>query len=155
MTAYFILNIFTFSARSSFLGRHGIAFFMVMAHRSEDVSFIARTAATVVIADFLFTLSAVIVQPVTGVALMLLSLTSIREMWLAVSLCFTSLRDCSGFRRFYADRDARSCAARSSSEAAIFRRVYFHALSSMVPVWNSGLWLGHDHPVLMIAKPAM
>ena len=44
----------------------GIAFFMVMAHRSGDVKVIAGTARTVVIGDFLFTATAVVLQPVTG-----------------------------------------------------------------------------------------
>ena len=44
----------------------GIAFFMVMAHRTKDPALIAHTASIVVIADWLFTASAVIVQPITG-----------------------------------------------------------------------------------------
>lgn len=64
----------------------GIAFFMLMAHRSGDPAFIARTAATVVIADMLFTLSAVLLQPVTGGLLMMLSATSFAERWLVTSL---------------------------------------------------------------------
>ncbi len=47
----------------------GIAFFMLMAHRSGDVGHIYRTARTVVLADFLFTATAVVAQPVTGVLL--------------------------------------------------------------------------------------
>ena len=47
----------------------GIAFFMLMAHRSADVGHIFRTARTVVLADFLFTATAVVAQPVTGVLL--------------------------------------------------------------------------------------
>ena len=47
----------------------GIAFFMLMAHRSRDPALIAHTAATVVAADYLFTATAVVVQPVTGVLL--------------------------------------------------------------------------------------
>lgn len=64
----------------------GIAFFMVMAHRSHDAEFIARTASVVVIADAVFTLSAVILQPVTGGLLMMLSATPITERWLLASL---------------------------------------------------------------------
>src|ERR1700755_2809760 len=64
----------------------GIAFFMLMAHRSRDADFIARTAEVVVIADFIFTLSAVMLQPVTGGLLMWLSSTSITEGWLMTSL---------------------------------------------------------------------
>ena len=45
----------------------GIAFFMLMAHRTGDTKLIAHVAETVVIADFLFTALAVIVQPVTGI----------------------------------------------------------------------------------------
>jgi uncharacterized membrane protein len=64
----------------------GIAFFMLMAHRSRDPVFIARTAATVVIADMLFTLSAAILQPVTGGWLMVLSAATLAERWLVTSL---------------------------------------------------------------------
>jgi uncharacterized membrane protein len=64
----------------------GIAFFMLMAHRSRDAAFIARTAATVVFADMLFTLTAVILQPVTGGLLMVLSATALAERWLLTSL---------------------------------------------------------------------
>ena len=44
----------------------GIAFFMVMAHRTRDAKLIAHTADTVVIADWLFTAAAVVIQPITG-----------------------------------------------------------------------------------------
>lgn len=64
----------------------GIAFFMLMAHRSADPAFIAKTAEVAVIADFLFTLSAVLLQPVTGGLLMWLSSTSITEGWLMTAL---------------------------------------------------------------------
>jgi uncharacterized membrane protein len=64
----------------------GIAFFMLMAHRSADAAFIAKTAEMVVFADFIFTLSAVLLQPVTGGVLMWLSSTSITEGWLMTSL---------------------------------------------------------------------
>jgi uncharacterized membrane protein len=47
----------------------GIAFFMLMAHRTGDPGHIFRTARTVVLADFLFTATAVVVQPVTGILL--------------------------------------------------------------------------------------
>jgi uncharacterized membrane protein len=64
----------------------GIAFFMLMAHRSRDPAFIAATAATVVVADMLFTLTAVLLQPVTGGLLMWLSATTLAERWLVASL---------------------------------------------------------------------
>jgi uncharacterized membrane protein len=64
----------------------GIAFFMLMAHRSGDAAFIAKTAEVVVIADFIFTLSAVLLQPATGALLMWMSSTAITEGWLMTSL---------------------------------------------------------------------
>lgn len=45
----------------------GIAFFMVMANRTGDARLIAHVASSVVFADYLFTASAVIIQPVTGI----------------------------------------------------------------------------------------
>ncbi|WP_017931266.1 DUF2269 family protein [Robiginitomaculum antarcticum] len=47
----------------------GIAFFMVMAHRTRDTKIIAHTGKYVVIADWVFTTSAVIIQPITGILL--------------------------------------------------------------------------------------
>lgn len=47
----------------------GIAFFLVGAHRTRDARLIAHVAGTVVIADFVFTATAVIVQPITGLLL--------------------------------------------------------------------------------------
>jgi uncharacterized membrane protein len=48
----------------------GIAFFMLMAHRTRDPKVIAAVSGMVVVADFVFTLTAGIVQPVTGGILM-------------------------------------------------------------------------------------
>lgn len=64
----------------------GIAFFMLAAHRSGDVAFIARTASIVVVADFVFTATAVILQPITGYLLLLETGTPIAEGWVAMSL---------------------------------------------------------------------
>ena len=64
----------------------GIAFFMVMAHRTGDARFIAQTARVVVIADYVFTASAVIVQPVTGLALASMAGYPILRGWIGLSL---------------------------------------------------------------------
>jgi len=87
MILYFIVKYLHVLGAIVILGTGtGIAFFMLMAHRSGDPAFIARTATTVVIADMLFTASAVILQPVTGGLLMAWSATSLGESWLAASL---------------------------------------------------------------------
>lgn len=48
----------------------GTAFFLFMANRSASLAAIQTTARTVVLADWLFTTPAIIVQPVTGYLLM-------------------------------------------------------------------------------------
>ncbi|MFN4088182.1 MAG: DUF2269 family protein [Alphaproteobacteria bacterium] len=64
----------------------GIAFFMVMAHRTGDARIVAHTAGVVVLADMLFTASAVVVQPLTGAALALALGWPLLEGWVAASL---------------------------------------------------------------------
>jgi uncharacterized membrane protein len=87
MTLYFIVKYLHVLGAIVILGTGGgIAFFMLMAHRSGDAAFIARTAATVVFADLLFTASAVVLQPITGGVLMMLSNTALTEHWLATAL---------------------------------------------------------------------
>ena len=64
----------------------GIAFFMLMAHRSGNAEFIARTAGVVVLADMIFTATAVVLQPITGYLLMRQTGVTFAESWIAVSL---------------------------------------------------------------------
>ena len=64
----------------------GIAFFMLMAHRTGDARHIAQTAATVVIADWIFTATAVVAQPVTGVQLAMRIGWDLAEGWILLSL---------------------------------------------------------------------
>ncbi|MGH7044293.1 MAG: DUF2269 family protein [Acetobacteraceae bacterium] len=64
----------------------GIAFFMLMAHLSRDTAFVARTAATVVLADLLFTAAAVIAQPITGYLLLRETGIPAAQGWVIASL---------------------------------------------------------------------
>jgi len=64
----------------------GIAFFMWMANRTGDAAVITHTAATVVVADALFTATAVIVQPISGALLASAIGYSLWESWIVVSL---------------------------------------------------------------------
>ncbi|MEK1892938.1 MAG: DUF2269 domain-containing protein [Rhizobium sp.] len=64
----------------------GIAFFMVLAHRTRDAKLIAHVAGTVVIADMLFTATAAVLQPVTGYLLARLIGWELTEGWIALSL---------------------------------------------------------------------
>ena len=64
----------------------GIAFFMLMAHRTGDATVIAHVAGTVVVADFLFTATAVVFQPVTGALLAQAVGWPLTTRWIAISL---------------------------------------------------------------------
>lgn len=64
----------------------GIAFFMMMAHRTGDARLIAHVASTVVLADLIFTASAVVVQPVTGALLAWGIGWTLTEVWIVLSL---------------------------------------------------------------------
>jgi uncharacterized membrane protein len=69
----------------------GIAFFMLMAHRSGHAGFVAKTAGVVVLADMVFTGSAVVVQPITGYLLADLMGIPLWEGWLGVALLLYGL----------------------------------------------------------------
>jgi uncharacterized membrane protein len=64
----------------------GIAFFMLMAHRSGDARIVAHVAGTVVIADLLFTATAVVAQPVTGILLAARTGWPLDTFWIVASL---------------------------------------------------------------------
>ena len=64
----------------------GIAFFMVMAHRTRSAALIAHTASVVVIADWLFTAAAVVLQPLTGLALASLIGWPLGSFWIVASI---------------------------------------------------------------------
>ena len=64
----------------------GIAYFMFMAHRTGDPAAIAHTARTVVIADALFTATAVVIQPLTGWAMAVLVGYSLFHFWIRWTL---------------------------------------------------------------------
>lgn len=64
----------------------GIAFFMVVARRTEDPKLIAHTAGTVVLADTIFTATAVVLQPISGYLLARSIGWSLTDGWIALSL---------------------------------------------------------------------
>lgn len=87
MSLFLLLKVAHILGATVLLGTGaGIAFFMLMAHRTRDPKLIAHTAGVVVIADTLFTATAVVLQPLTGAALVCLSGQSFREGWIAASL---------------------------------------------------------------------
>jgi len=64
----------------------GIAFFMLMAHRTRDPTIIKHVASTVVVADTIFTATAVVIQPITGMLLARVVGWRLTEHWILASL---------------------------------------------------------------------
>ena len=60
----------------------GIAFFMLRAHMTRNVATMAAVGSIVVLADFVFTATAVVVQPISGLGLIHLQGYSLTEPWL-------------------------------------------------------------------------
>src|SRR3982751_2807663 len=84
---YFVLKYLHIVGACVLLGTGaGIAFFMLVAHLEGNPIVIAGVARIVVIADFLFTATAVIAQPITGVLLAIEAGYSLREGWIIWSI---------------------------------------------------------------------
>ena len=95
MITYFLLKYLHIIGASVLLGTGaGIAFFMLLAHFTDRPTVIAAVARIVVIADFAFTATAAVFQPVTGAALAWNVGYSLGEGWIALSIAlyvFTGL----------------------------------------------------------------
>jgi uncharacterized membrane protein len=131
----------------------GIAFFMVMAHRSGSPALIAHVAGTVVVADFLFTATAVVAQPITGALLMWQQGWPLTTPWIAAALGLYALIGAFWVPVVFLQmrmRDlARAAVAASEPLPPLYHRVYrvwfafgFPAFFAVLAI----LWL-------MIAKP--
>jgi uncharacterized membrane protein len=87
MSGYFLLKFLHVIGATVLLGTGaGIAFFMLMAHRTGDARTVAATARIVVLADIVFTSTAVIAQPVTGVLLAKSAGYPLGEGWIVASI---------------------------------------------------------------------
>ena len=87
MSLYFFLKWLHVIGATVLLGTGaGIAFFMLRAHQTRDARTIADVAAIVVLADYLFTLTAAILQPLTGVALAYAAGYSLTAIWIVASM---------------------------------------------------------------------
>jgi uncharacterized membrane protein len=132
----------------------GIAFFMLMAQRTKDARVIAHVAGTVVVADWLFTATAVVLQPITGWLLAKAVGWEMSEGWIVVSLGLYVLTGVCWLPVVWIQhrlRDLARAAARDGAELpAEYHRLYrvwfvlgFPAFAAVAAI----LWL-------MIARPS-
>jgi len=134
----------------------GIAFFMFMAHRTGDAATIAQVARIVVIADALFTASAIVVQPVTGGLLAWMMRYSPWEFWIVASLvlyvlvgaCWLPVVWIQSELRNLADEAARNSAALPPRYHRLFRIWFVLGWPAFIGViaifalmiWKPRLW---------------
>jgi uncharacterized membrane protein len=84
---YFILKFLHVIGAAVLFGTGaGIAFFVVLGHFTGKPAIVAPITRIVVIADFLFTATAVVAQPLTGIALAWHMGWSLWEGWIALSI---------------------------------------------------------------------
>lgn len=131
----------------------GIAFFMVMAHRTKNAATIAHVASTVVVADWIFTASAVVLQPLTGALLAWATGWPLTTPWILISLALyvaTGLFWAPVVHMQARIRDiAREAAATGTDLPDSYHRLYRSWIACGVPAFTFVLiiiWL-------MIARP--
>jgi uncharacterized membrane protein len=133
----------------------GIAFFMLIAHLRGDPRVIAGVAGIVVLADFIFTASAVVVQPVTGVWLAWNSGYSLWEGWIALSIVLYIVTGAFWLPVVWMQMRMRDLAveavARGEPLPPLYHRLFWTWFAFGFPAFTSVaaiFWL-------MIAKPAI
>lgn len=133
----------------------GIAFFMLMARRTGRPELIAHVAGTVVVADLVFTATAVIAQPVTGAILAHLTGWRLTEGWIMLSLGLYVLTGLCWLPVVWIQlqlRDlARASAAAGELLPAGFERLYRLWFALGIPAFAAVLAIAW----LMLARPAI
>lgn len=132
----------------------GIAFHFWMALRSRDVAAVAAAARVAVVADLVFTLPAVVLQPVSGVALALAAGYPLASTWIVASVALYLVAGACWVPVVFIQVRMRDIAARCAREGSApgedFRRL-------------ARLWFALGWPAflalaavfwLMIARPA-
>jgi uncharacterized membrane protein len=133
----------------------GIAFFMLLAHRTGDAATVASVARIVVIADFVFTATAVVAQPITGFLLAWIVGYSLLDGWILLSIALYLLTGAFWLPVVWMQMRMRDLAAEAVREAkplpAQYHRLFrlwfafgFPAFGAVVAIF----WL-------MVAKPQL
>ena len=113
----------------------GSAFYKYMADRSGNLYTIAHTNKTVVTADWVFTAPTVILQPVTGIALVYLQGYALHEPWVILSLALFSVAGVCWLYVVYLQISMRRLAVRALEEQTVLGALYYR----QAKVW---MWLG-------------
>ena len=131
----------------------GIAYFLARARASADARVVARVCGDVVLADLVFTTPAVIVQPLTGFAMLHLASIPFETSWVRASFFLYVAIGCCWLPVLYLQwrmwRLARDAVALNAGLPPRFYALYRAWLLLAIPAFSGVLvifWL-------MIAKP--
>jgi uncharacterized membrane protein len=133
----------------------GIAFFMVMAHRTRDPRLVAHVAGTVVVADLVFTATAVILQPITGYLLARVVGWPLAEGWILLSLALYVVTGLFWLPVVFIQIKMRDLATSAARSGELLPPLYFRFYS---------IWFAFGFPAffavlgifwLMLARPAI
>lgn len=152
--SYLILKYIHVIGASVLLGTGaGIAFFMLLGHFTGKPAVIAAIARIVVIADFIFTASAALIQPVTGVALTWGLGLSLQEGWIALSIALYVFTGCFWLPVVWMQMRMRDLAIQAEASGSplpkLYHRFFWWWFAFGFPAFGAVLvifWL-------MIAKP--
>jgi uncharacterized membrane protein len=103
----------------------GIAFFMLMAHRTRDARIVAHTAGVVVIADWIFTAAAVVAQPITGALLAIGMGWRLSEGWILLSLGLYVVTGAFWLPVVWMQKSMRDLARQAASAGEALPEAYF------------------------------
>lgn len=131
----------------------GIAFFMLMAHRTGEPSFIARTTRIVVTADVIFTATAVILQPATGYMLVLATGRSLFDPWILLSLALYLGAGIFWLPVVWIQMKLRDLAARAEADGSALPETYHRYFRVWFAFGIPGFSFTLAILWLMIAKP--
>ncbi len=133
----------------------GHCIFMLMAHRTRDAKIIHHTAKIVVLADYIFTASAVIVQPVTGIWLASVVGWELTSPWVMLSLGLYIAIGCLWVPVVFMQKTMRDLAGEAAQNNAPLPAQYYRLF------WR---WFGFGIPAfimvlaivwLMVARPPL
>ena len=133
----------------------GIAFFMLMAHLGRNPAVIAGVSRIVVISDFIFTATAVVAQPVTGVLLARTVGYSLSEAWIVWSIILYLITGGFWLPVVWMQMRMRDLAAQAVRDGSPLPRAYYRLF------W---LWFAFGFPAfaavaaifwLMIVRPPL
>jgi uncharacterized membrane protein len=133
----------------------GIAFFFLRAHRNGDAKVIAVVSSDVVLADFVFTATAVVLQPISGIALALMAGFPLSTGWLVWSIVLYMLIGCCWLPVVWLQVRMRDMAIRAAAEGTslpeTFRRYYTWWFALGWPAFLGVMAVFY----LMVAKPSL